>query len=234
MIPYIVINGRSSKTVNGLLVQSLPPITKPEIRTETEEIDGRDGDVITVLGYAAYDKTLSVALRGDFNIDDVISFFNTNGQIIFSNEPDKYYNFAIYEAIDFNKLVRYRTANVEIHVQPFKYSADERPINKTFTGVTKDLELRNNGNIYSKPKITITGNGNINIDLNTKRVLTAEIADKIIIDVASMNATDKNGDYMNRYVTGNYNDLQLKTGLNYINMTGDITSITVENYSRWI
>ena len=55
---YIIINGVSSKTIEGLLIQTLPPISKPKIRTSAEEIDGRDGDVVTTLGYAAYDKTL--------------------------------------------------------------------------------------------------------------------------------------------------------------------------------
>ena len=83
---YIIINGVSSKNINGLLIQNLPPISKPKIRTSAEEIDGRDGDVVTTLGYAAYDKTFSIGLRGDYNVDDVISFFNTSGRVIFSRK----------------------------------------------------------------------------------------------------------------------------------------------------
>ena len=75
MIPYIIINGVSSKNINGLLIQSLPPISKPRIRTSIEEIDGRDGDVVTTLGYAAYDKAITIGLKGDYNVDDVIEFF---------------------------------------------------------------------------------------------------------------------------------------------------------------
>ena len=49
MIPYVIINGVSSKNVHGLLIQSLPPITKPKMRTSKEEIDGRNGDIVTTL-----------------------------------------------------------------------------------------------------------------------------------------------------------------------------------------
>ena len=132
MIPYVGINGISSNTVNGLLIQSLPPISKPKLRTSIEEIDGRDGDIVTTLGYSAYDKPIKIGLFGDYNVDDVIEFFNTEGTIVFSNEPDKYYNFALYEAIDFEKLIRFKTATVKIHVQPFKYSEDETTIINTY------------------------------------------------------------------------------------------------------
>lgn len=231
---YIVINGKSSRQIRGLLIQSLPPVTKPLMRTEVEEIDGRDGDFITTLGYSAYDKSITIGLRSDYNIDDVISFFDSEGRIIFSNEPDKYYNFAIYDEIDFAKLIRYKTANVTMHIQPFKYSADETAIEKTFEGVTKEIEIRNNGNIYSKPIIEIEGTGNITIDLNANRVLSCDITDKIIIDVPNLNALDGDGNYLNRQVVGDYNDLCLKQGLNYISMQGEVTKIKIDHYSRWI
>ena len=81
-LPYLIINGVSSKNIDGLLIQSLPPITKPKIRTSIEEIDGRDGDIVTTLGYAAYDKPVSIGLKGDYNVDDVIKYFNGSGKVM--------------------------------------------------------------------------------------------------------------------------------------------------------
>ena len=62
MRDYIIINGISSQTVSGLLIQNLPPISKPRQRVEVEEIDGRDGDIVTYLGYGAYDKEFKIGL----------------------------------------------------------------------------------------------------------------------------------------------------------------------------
>ena len=96
---YIILNGKDSREISGLLIQSLPPISKPKIRTNTEEIDGRDGDIVTKLGYSAYDKELSIGLYGNYNVDEVIEYFNSKGTVVFSNEPDKYYNYEIIDSI---------------------------------------------------------------------------------------------------------------------------------------
>ena len=119
---YCVLNGVKSNTIKGLLIQELPPVSKPLMRTEIQQIDGRDGDIVTNLGYSAYDKSMTIGLFGNFDIDDVISYFDSSGTVTFSNEPDKYYNYQIIEQIDFERLLRFRQATVTFHVQPFKYS----------------------------------------------------------------------------------------------------------------
>lgn len=138
MINYVELNGTKSTSVNGLIIQSLPPITKPKMRTSVEDIDGRDGDIVTRLGYAAYDKELSIGLHGDFDIDDAISFFDSDGEVVFGNERDKYYRYQILDKIDFDRLLRFRTAKVKIHVQPFKYDA----VDRTFEVVNQLIDVK--------------------------------------------------------------------------------------------
>ena len=129
---WVMLNGVKSTLIKGLLIQSLPPISKPLLRSSVDEIDGRDGDIITPLGYAAYNKEMTIGLYGDYDIDEVISFFNSDGlagEVIFSNEIDKYYRYQILEQIDFERLIRFRTATVVFHVQPFKYSSVDEEVN---------------------------------------------------------------------------------------------------------
>lgn len=158
MINYIELNGEKSTNVKGLIIQSLPPITKPKVRTTIEEIDGRDGDIVTKLGYASYDKEVSVGLHGDFDIDDAIAFFDSEGEVVFGNEPDKYYRYQILEQIDFERLVRFRTAKVKMHVQPFKYDA----VDRTFDIVNQVLHVKDS--TASRFGITVTSsNGSIRV-----------------------------------------------------------------------
>ena len=162
---YCILNGVKSTTIKGLLIQSLPPISKPLMRTSIEEIDGRDGDIVTKLGYSAYDKQMSIGLFGDYDVDEVIQFFDSEGTVIFSNEPDKFYKYQILQQIDFERLIRFKTATVTFHVQPFKYSAvdDEFSFSKNRLGVKVYSATKNgvtltaeNGMIYLQGTATNT------------------------------------------------------------------------------
>ena len=233
---YIIINGKKSTLINGLIISSLPPITKPKIRYRAEEIDGVDGDTINKLGYSAYDKTFEIGLSYNYDVDEIIKYFDTQGQIIFSNEPDKYYNFTTLNQIDFEKLLRFKTAKITIHVQPFKYSNVESTKTFTFTSASQNITVRNNGNIYSKPIITIYGSGTINLSLNGTQVFIINtLTGSMVLNTQTQNAYDPNSnDFLNRYVTGDFKNLYLQTGANVISWTGNITKIEVDYCSRWI
>lgn len=123
---YVEINGESSLNIQGLMIQSLPSISKPLMRSKQETIDGRDGDIVTKLGYSAYDKTLKIGLWGNYDINEVIAFFNQEGTIVFSNEPDKYYKFTILNRDDYvSQLDKFRTCTIALHCQPYKYKLNE-------------------------------------------------------------------------------------------------------------
>lgn len=357
---YIILNGKKSNQIDGLMIQSLPDISKPLIRTEIEEIDGKDGDIVTNLGYSAYDRELSIGLFGNFNINDVIRYFDSSGEVIFSNEPDKVYRYQIIEQIDFERLVRFRTATVVFHCQPFKYSAvgngrdlkitnqifnmksyfntvndvsiiaNENTVElmgtasantelyipidniyceagqyliKAYTSGTQDDVLKigiidtmpsasktltgnlisvnadasivskgnqgsdilcnylyvyipngtelscdltvtvqkwfaiiyNMGNTISHPTLTLKGEGNITLMVNSKPIFVIDlnVYHAITIDVDKMEAYL--GDVLlNRYISGDYDNLMLNAGKNIISWDGDVQEIEISDYTRWI
>lgn len=232
--PWVLINEKPSYGVDGLIVTSLPPITKPKMRYSSEEIDGRDGDIITTLGYQAYDKTLSIGLHGNFDIDKVIEFFATSGTITFSSEPDKIYRFQQLDSIDFERLVRYRTADVKLHVQPFKTGRLQRP--KTFTSADAKAVVTNEGNVTAAPKLTIKATGDIVLYLDGSQILSVTNSGDytLIVDVAKLEASTPEGLLMNRMITGDYARLTLNPGKHTIKWSGSVKSLTIEDYSRWI
>ena len=234
---FVAINNQNSLEVTGLYISKLPPISKPLQRTNIEEIDGRDGDIVTTLGYSAYDKEMEIGLFGDYNIDEIISFFTQEGTITFSNEPDKYYKFKIINDINFEEFQRFKTATVVFHCQPFKFSTTEGT--RTFTTFPSNtVVICNNGNVYSKPTLTLTGSGTINLSLNGVQVAVVALANEgetIEIDLDKLEAYNPATKVLkNRQVTGDYENLYLKVGNNTISWTGTITSVKLKNYSRWI
>lgn len=231
---YIILNDVKSTKIQGLMIQALPSICKPQMRSQIETIDGRDGDIVTKLGYAAYDKQLLIGLHGKYNIDEVIKYFNSEGTVTFSNENDKYYNYQILESIDFERLIRFRQATVTLHVQPFKYSVSEgKPEFQIKNG--SEIQINNNGNIFSKPVITLNGSDTCNIYLNGKQIFTISFGNNnnITIDTDKMEAYS-GSTLKNRIVTGNYNNFYLPVGINRIAFTGDCSYFSIKNYSRWL
>ena len=231
---YIVLNNKRNTEIKGLIVCSLPPISKPQKKVIIEEIDGVDGDVITELGYKAYDKEIEIGLTYNYDIDEIIDYFNSEGTVVFSNEDDKYYKYKIYEQIDFEKLLRFKTATVKMHIQPFKHSIIE--VAKTFNITNQtEVEIRNKGNVYSKPTITIYGQGDIGISLNGNQIFNINLGNEeyITLDTEKMEAY-KDTILKNRLVTGNYDNFKLNVGRNVITYSGSITKLVISNYSRWI
>lgn len=230
---YVIQNGKDSREIKGLLISELPAISKPAVRTDIMEIDGRDGDIALVLGYSAYDKHMTIGLYGDYDIDEIIPFFNTSGTVTFSNEPERYYRYQIISQIDFERLVRFRTAEVVYHVQPFKYSTIETV--KKFDNPQGSVTVRNKGNYFSRPVIEITGTGTITLSLNGLQLFNVEMGtnNTVTIDTEKMEAY--NGSVlMNRNVQGDYDAFALNVGVNEVVVSGTVSSISFKNYSRWI
>ena len=235
--PYVIINGVNSTTITGLLVTDLGATSKPLVRTLVEEVDGRDGDIVTPLGFSAYDRVIKIALTSNYNIDEVIKFFNSEGVITFSSEPEKYYRFAIYEQIDFERLIRYKTAEVTLHIQPFKFSLEEREQETNISVSPATVNVYNSGNYYASPIIKITGSGDITVSLNGSQVLTlalGDISQTIIINCEAMNAYSLDNTLLNRLVTGNYDNIKIAVGNNVFTLAGSVTKFVIDKYSRWL
>ncbi len=229
---YIVFKNVDSRDIKGLLISELPPITKPKMRVRVDTIDGKDGAETVNLGFEAYTKTINIGLTRDYNIDNIISWLHGEGNIQFSNEPDKYYRVKVHEQIDFERLLRFKTAQVKFYTQPFKYSATERTKTISVSGLNT-AEIKNAGNYFSKPIVSFTGTGTVNVSVNgvQKCVLNLGTNENITLDADKEEAYD-GATLKNRQMQGAF--ITLEAGKNTITWTGNLTSISLTNYSRWI
>ena len=230
---YIVFKNIDSRNIKGLLISELPPITKPKMRVRIDTIDGKDGSETVNLGFEAYTKTVKIGLTRGYEIDNIIAWLHGEGEIQFSNEPDKIYRVKVIDGIDFERLLRFRTADVKFYTQPFKYSTTERTKTLAVTGLST-AEIRNAGNYFSKPLITFTGSGTINISVNGKQVCVLKDLgenESITLDADKQEAYF-GGTLKNRKMDGDF--ITLDVGKNTITWTGNLTSIAITHYSRWL
>ena len=231
MKDYIIFKNIKSSSISGLLICELPPITKPEMKVNITEIDGKDGDIIEELGYTSYDKTISIGLTRNYDVNDIIKYFSGSGDLILSNEPDKIYKASVYSRIDFEKLLRFKTAEVEFHVQPYKYLLDEVPYSLDVTTETS-LEVNNVGLEKSKPIIILYGSGEVQISINDRDAFFINIDDEYVIVDSLQEEAYKDGVLKNSNMTGEFPVLDV--GSNIISWTGNVTKIIVEPKSRWL
>ena len=229
---YVIWNNKDSRDINGLLICELPPITKPKMRVKETVIDGVDGSIIEELGYEPYDKSMTVGLKIGADVDEIIEYFTGSGEIIFSNEPNKYYKASIINGVNYDRLLRYRKAIITFRVQPFKYDCTETELRAT--SASERLIVSNIGNYKSKPIITVKGSGKIYLIVNGTSVCDYEFPNgdnTVIIDSEKQDAYF-GSDLKNRTMNGEFPVLD--KGENILTWGGNVESISVKNYSRWL
>ena len=229
---YIIWNNKDSRDIKELIISELPPITKPNMRVKETVIDGVDGSLIEELGYESYDKTVSIGLKVGADVDKVIEFFTGNGTVVFSNEPNKYYIARIIKGIDYTRLLRFRTAKVTFRVQPFKYSRVEAP--REASSDRTSMVVENLGNHTSKPLITIKGTGTVELTVNDTVVCNYTFPsgeNTVLLDSEKQDAYWDNV-LKNRNMVGEFPVFE--KGNNIIAWSGEVESIKIEKYSRWL
>ena len=229
---YILWNNKDSRDVKGLLISELPAISKPNMRAKETVIDGVDGSIIEELGYESYDKTVIIGLKIGADPDEITGFFTGKGEVVFSNEPDRYYIATIINGIDYERLLRYRVAKVTFRVQPFKYNRVE--VVREATAERQSMIVENLGNHTSKPIITITGSGTVELSVNGTTVCRYTFPDgenTVILDSETQDAYWENT-LKNRNMIGDFPIFE--KGNNTISWNGTVESIQIKKYSRWL
>ena len=225
--------GISSDTIPGLIICELPPITKPKMRTTITKIDGRDGDIVEELGYESYTKSIQIGLARNFDINQIIKYFTGSGELIMSNESDKIYNCQIIDKIDYEKLLRFKTATIKFYTQPYKYKKNENQVTVNITSQTS-VTVNNIGLEPSKPIIKLTGSGTVDLKVNGSTIFTYTFPTnetEVVID-SLIEEAHLNGIYKNRNMVGAFPILQ--PGANTIGWSGTLTKIQIQPKSRWL
>ena len=155
-IHYFIWNGTNSKNKH-IRVPNRIPIIKPEERTQQVMIPGRSGDLTETEGeniYNSYIQTVSISVKGGFNVRNIYKWLRGSGYVIFSGEPDRKQAARVIGAITLNRVSRnidHWAGEVQFYCQPFKEKLLEEMVSVTSSGAT----VKNDGDVIAYPKITV-------------------------------------------------------------------------------
>ena len=227
---YFILNGENSLD-KGIVVVELPSITIPKPKYEEVQALNRNG-VYTFTEETREDtiKKCKVYYNGD-GIDDLVEFLR-DGQITFSNKPDRYYNARIVSEIPIDEIFKNNDCGAwyEFYID-FKCEPYGRFIDNDVITITKKDTIIYNQGIKSEPIITIYGNGNINLFINGNQVTLKEVDSYITIDSPKMRTT-KDLQRQNEKKIGNFP--KLDKGENLITWDGSVSKIEIIPNFRYL
>ena len=119
------------------------------------------------------------------------------------------------------------TFAVNLRCYPFFYADASDDITITTPGTI----ITNPGSVYSEPKITLTGSGDITLMVGTTIMELTDITGSIVIDSALQEAYIGNT-LMNDHMSGDFP--VLKPGQNAISWTGTVTRVVVRPNWRYL
>lgn len=216
----------------GLVIEKRPLIPKPQRNIEYLQVPGRSGSL--KVDDETYNDII-IPVQCGFKDDDVpgqADLVNAwlnggEGQLIFSNQTDKYYLAHVSDQFDiaqerkvFGKFL------INFRCRPFKYAVTNTPITLTEAGT-----VTNPGNIDSEPVILLTGSGSITLTINGVSIILADVVDYVTID-SVLKDSYKGTVLKNSKMTGEFP--LLIPGENTVSWTGTVTSVQITGNWRWL
>ncbi|NFD31041.1 phage tail protein [Clostridium botulinum] len=207
----------------GLKIISLPNITTPEKREEKIIIPGRDGYLTqSDGGYEGEVKPVEFDIKHD-NFDEIKTWLNGSGEVIFSNEPDRYYKARIINKLDLARVLeKFHSGIIQFDCQPFGY------LQKEVMQIITPTTIYNQTNKDSEPYIKVYGSGTITLNINDEVIKLKNINNYIELDSEIMECY-KNNEALNNHMYGEFPIFQV--GENKISWTGNVSKIEIT--PRW-
>ena len=233
---YFIFNGLDSRDF-GIHIDNEPNIVKPTRKLNTVSIDGRSGyllysDIDNEEVLDSFSLSITCTLSDESKLPDVMKWLTGYGGLTLSNNSDKYYNALIINQISFERVFRrFKAFTVIFECQPFAYEIENETILKTVKNNSLTFTIENNANTFSKPLITVYGNGEVDLVINGK-ILNLTVDEYITIDFDLQNAT-KGILNRNNCVVGDYSEFRFEVGTNTITVNGNATKIEVTPNFRW-
>lgn len=216
-------------TEKGIIVSEHPSITIPQERVEFVDVPGRSGSLTKLEGDDVYDDMTLTArcfIADPNSIPALAAWLRGSGKVTFGNRPNGFYYARIVNQIPFEKILRgnpHRSFAVNFRCKPFFYHSDANQITITESTAT----FTNPGTVYSLPKLTVTGSGEVTLMLNGKIIDLdfTGISGSIVMDseLEECLHSDQNA---SAAMSGEF--FRIPPGENAFAWTGNVTSVVID------
>ena len=172
MRSYFIWNGQDSRNF-GIYLQHAPEIIRAQERVTQLTVYGRAGDLIIPSGDAVYDSyplTMTVTIKGVDNVRRVWQWLRGDGRLTLPSTPNMEQDARVINSITLQRVSRNLDAwqgEVTFWCQPLR-----RPIHERAESITSGAYIVNDGDIPAKPKIILTGTGDLSVTINGTSTLT--------------------------------------------------------------
>lgn len=198
-------------------------IARAPLLVEPITIEGKDGEEFIELGYGSLEKELELQILDVSKVDEIMAWLNGAGDLEINDRVTKAH---FYDGFDVNRFVTLKKAEVSYIRDPFWYKT-----NDLYEGVT--TSVINEGNIYSKPLIKLSGAGTVDITINGVRFTYTFIDPYVEIDCEEM--TEKyDGLSRSRNIEIGLEYPRLNPGANEIILHSGTSTVEMKRKDRWL
>lgn len=218
----------------GVFFKQMPARYIPGRNITRKHASGVDG--LYAYGDGSYNDAkvqMELDIRDEEKLIDVLAWLSGSGELVFSDEPNLAYDASIEREFSRASIAPRLTGQrltVMWVCKPFRRIIPAaEPV--TFTAAGR---INNPGTVYSRPKITIEGDGDFDLYINTQRMSFTGVQDGVVLDCEKMDAFNLEESLtINECAYGAF--FYMEPGVNMISWVegdgGDVRSVTIE--PRW-
>lgn len=216
----------------GIVLEKRPIISKPQRNIAYIDVPGRSGSLKVddetyqdiIIPVECSFKNAELADQADV----VKAWLDSGeGQLIFSNQLDRYYLAHVSDQFDIAQEFKvFGKFLVNFRCKPFKYDLTNEVITLTMPGI-----ITNPGTVACEPIIVLSGTGNITLTINELDIQLTGVNGSITIDSVLKDAY-KGTVLQNSLMNGEFPILL--PGDNSISWIGSVTSLQITPNWRWL
>lgn len=222
----------------GCILEKLPLNIRNELNTKIIDMPNNTPFVQDPSGWKTKVITVTLGLKNTSNatIDAINSWLIGQGELIFSDDPDRHYIATCNGTLTGNRLLRLGKLPVQFTLMPYKRNNEEDFIEYE-PDENSAVFIENKGTAFCEPEIVIYGTGDIALahtESGTVIHITG-VTDQCTISVPKRKVFDENNNVILSQVSGDITELKLapKT-INEITFSSNVTKVEVKLNERWL